>query len=360
MKQKNFSMLLVAVVVNIFVMSSAQSAFYKWVDKNGQVHYTQTPPNSAQMSKDEMSKALANSDKDSKAVNKLVGNWVGTRKSKTNEDNVVVEFFMDGRFDDRTQTAGGYIQNGTGKWHLDGEMIKWEYLNDIGRWKYSGKGKHYSFIEELTENKLVIKEPDGSLTKLVRAGSLTEDSDQSAKEQLRLAECSKKLTEHESDGEKWGLLITNNCVEKAKELVDKGLDPNVEAGNKTPLTLAIELRKKSFIQFLIKNGADLNAGRKSDGATPLILAAKMGDYQLVNTLIGVGAKIEANDLNQNTALIMAAKENQETIVKRLLSVGADVNAKDNGGVTALKHAKDRGYSKIVTAIEDYKKLTGLK
>lgn len=360
MKHKNLFFLTSVILVNVLLMSPAQSAFYKWVDKNGQVHYTQTPPQSTQMSKDEMSKALTKSDKDSKSMSKLVGNWVGTRKSKKSEDNVVVEFFMDGRFDDRTQSGGGYVQNGTGKWHLDGEMIKWDYLNGIGKWRYSGKGKHYSFIEELTKHTLTIREPDGSITKLVRAESMASESGLSSKEQMRIAACNKKFDEKESTSTKWKVLIKNNCVETAGEMIGKGLDPNIEIGNKTPLTLAIELKQKGFIKLLIKNGADLNVGRKSDGATPLILAAKMGEYQLVNTLIGVGAKIDANDVNQNTALIMAAKENQEMIVKRLLSVGADVNATDDSGLTALKHAKERGYGKIVNAIQDYKKLTGSK
>lgn len=359
MKNK-FSLVVVVFLVNVLCLSVAQSAFYKWVDQDGQVHYTQTPPRTTQMSKGEMSKALANSDKDSKAVSKLVGNWIGTRKGKNTEDSVVVEFFMDGRFDDRNQTASGYIQNGTGKWFLDGEMIKWEYSESGGRWKYSGKGKHYSFIEELSENKLVIREPDGSTTSLVRAGTIAEESDMSSQEQMRLAECEKKYDKKASDSAKWAMLIKNNCIEKAVELSKAGLSPNVEVGNKTPLTLAIELKKKSFIKFLLKNGADLNASRKSDGATPLILAAKMGEYQLVNTLIGIGANLDANDMDKNTALITAAKENQEMIVKRLLSMGADVNAKDSSGATALKHAKERGYRKIVTAIEDYKKLTGSK
>jgi len=352
--------LTVVSIVSLFAMSSANSAFYKWVDTNGQIHYSQTPPSTTQMSKGGMSKALANSEKDSKSINKLVGSWIGTRKGKVSEDNVVVDFFMDGRFDDRNQTGGGYVQNGTGKWFLDGEMIKWEYEQGVGRWKYAGKGKHYSFIEEISSSKLVIREPDGSLTKLVRADSLSDNSGASEKEQLRMAVCGQKFETNMTDGAKWVELIKNDCIDRAKDLFKDGMDPNAESGNKTPLILAIELKKKAFIKFLIKNGADLNASRKSDGATPLILAAKMGEYQLVNTLIGIGANLDANDLGKNTALIMAAKENQEMIVKRLLSMGADVNAKDSEGGTALSHAKQRGYGKIVNAIEDYKKLTGSK
>lgn len=347
------------ILLNLCMISGAQSAFYKWVDKNGQVHYTQTPPQTTQMNKKNASKALANSKSDRKSINTLVGSWVGTRKGKNTDESVAVDFHLDGRFEDRTQTPSGFLQNGAGKWHLDGEMIKWEYTDGQAKWKYAGKGKHYSFIEGLTENELSIREPDGSLTKLVRAESVDEMGD-SSKTEIRLAACNEKVKKDMSAGKKWAVMIKHDCIEKAKELFKRGLDPNVESAHRTPLLLAIELKKKAFIKFLVKNGADLNAKRQSDGATPLIVAAKMGEYQVVNTLIGVGAKLDANDMEKNTALIVAAKENQEMIVKRLLSMGANVNAKDGKGLTALNHAKDRGYKKIVETIEDYKKLTGSK
>lgn len=350
---KKLSVLIIVMLVNLTAISAAHSAFYKWVDNNGQVHYTQTPPKKAQMNKKNMSKALANSEKDMKAVSTLVGNWVGTRA----DENILLEFHMDGRFEDRTQTGSGYVQNGIGKWVLDGEMVKWEY--EAGKWKYAGKGKHYSFIEKMEEHVLHIREPNGDLTKLTRVDALAEDAGNS-KEKLRAALCNKGFEKASTDGQKWVALIKSNCIDKAKKLLKEGLDPNAESGNKTPLTLAIELKKKAFVKFLIKNGADLNLGRKTDGATPLILAAKMGEYQIVNTLIGVGAKIDANDMSNNTALIIAAKENQEMVVKRLLSMGANVNAEDSEGLTALKHARNKGHRKIVSTILDYKKLTGSK
>ena len=357
-KLKRLSLLISVFAINLFMISAAQSAFYKWVDKNGQVHYTQTPPRNAQMSKKNASRALANSKDDRGSINNLVGSWVGSRKGKNSEETVALDFYLDGRFEDRTQTGSGYIQNGKGKWHLDGEMIKWDYADGKVTWKYAGKGKHYSFIEELTESSLSIREPDGSLTTLVRAESVA-DGDGN-KDDRRIAVCNEKVKDNLPAGKKWAEMIKNDCIEMARELFKRGLDPNAEIGHKTPLIIAIEMKKKTFIHFLVKNGADLNAARKSDGVTPLILAAKLGEYQIVNTLIGVGAKLDANDLENNTALIVAAKENQEMIVKRLLSMGANVNAKDGKGLTALNHAKDRGYKKIVETIEDYKKLTGSK
>ena len=352
---KKLSLLVVLLLINCLVVTVAHSRTYKWVDNKGQVHYTQTPPQKSQMNKDKMAKALSSSKKDSKTVSTLVGNWVGTRKN----ENVLVEFYMDGRFEDRIQTGTGFIQNGTGMWQLDGEMIKWEYPVGHGKWRYAGRGKHFSFIEKMEDNLLHIREPNGEITKLTRVDSIAEDAGIS-KEKLRAAICNKGFDKMQTPGQKWVALIKSNCIDKAKELLTGGLDSNAESGNKTPLTLAIEMKKKAFVKFLIKNGADLNKPRKSDGATPLILAAKMGEYQLVNTLIGVGASIDANDMSKNTALIIAAKENQEMIVKRLLSMGANVNAQDGEGLTALKHAKQRGYRKIVNTIMDYKKLTGSK
>ena len=60
---------------NGFLMSAAHSAFYKWVDEHGQMHYTQTPPQTAQMNKKQMSKALSGSKADAKTINILIGNW---------------------------------------------------------------------------------------------------------------------------------------------------------------------------------------------------------------------------------------------------------------------------------------------
>ena len=342
---------------NGLFVSVAHSAFYKWVDKKGQVHYTQTPPPASQIQTNSMSKAMSGNAEEKKLVKALIGNWSGTRK----DERVFLEFNVDGRFEDRTKTDKRFVQNGVGKWKVSGEMIKWEYESGKGNWSYSkGKEKHFSFVEEISENKLIIREPDGELTKLTRVGTEENPNSASQKDMARATECKKAFSKTMTDGQKWASIIKNNCTERAVTLLNKGLDPNAVASNKTPLTYAIEMKRKAIAKLLIKNGANIDLARKSDGATPLILAAEMGDYQLVNTLIGVGASMEAYDREKSTALIVAAKENREIIVKRLLSMGANVNAADDAGLTALKHAQDRGHQKIVKTILDYKKLTGSK
>ncbi|KPJ92670.1 MAG: hypothetical protein AMJ55_09460 [Gammaproteobacteria bacterium SG8_15] len=339
-------------LLQIVFMSVAQSAFYKWVDKNGQVHYTQTPPPADQINKNPTSQKMQGNSEEQKIHRNLIGNWVGDRKN----EKVYVNFNYDGRFEDRTQDSTRFRYNGVGTWSVTGGMIKWEYEQGKGNWAYiRGKTKHFSFIEDISENELVLREPDGTMTKLKRITDNGEGEDGEVN-----SVCAKPFEKDATPGQKWKFIIDNECNALAAKLASKDLDPNAMAGDKSPLNYAIEKQRRSIIRTLVKNGADVNRKRNSDGSTPLIIAAQMGDYQLVNTLINAGASIEEYDQEKRTALIVAAKENNKNIVKKLLSVGANVNAIDESGLNALKHAEDLGHREVVKAIQDYKKLTGIK
>ncbi|WP_455207260.1 ankyrin repeat domain-containing protein [Kaarinaea lacus] len=353
MLYKSFTLALLLLLQLLFI-SVAHSAFYKWVDKNGQVHYTQTPPPADQLHKNPGSQNMPGTTEEQKLHQTLIGNWVGDRKG----EKVYVNFNYDGRFEDRTQDASRFRYNGVGVWNVSGEMIKWEYEQGKGNWSYiKGKTKHFSFIENISENELVLREPDGTMTKLKR---ITDSDNANGDAEGIKAACSKPFDASATPGEKWKIIIDNECNELAGTQLGKGLDPNAVEEGKAALIYAMEKQRRSIVLQLIRNGADVNSKRASDGATPLIVAAQMGDYQLVNTLITAGASIEEYNQEKCTALIVAAKENNNNIVKKLLSVGANINAVDDGGLNALKHAQDRGHRDVVKAIQDYKKLTGIK
>jgi len=347
MVRKYYLISIVILAGGLFV-TNTQAAFYKWVDKNGEMHYTQTPPPADQIQRNNMSMANSASPEERKIINILVGNWEGTRSG----GKVFVDFNMDGRFEDRSPTASGFSQNGVGQWSVTGEMIKWEYDKGKGRWKYVKNGtKHFSFIQEISPDKLVIREPNGDLTSLTKIKMQATDT--------ATMSCDAEHVKQLAPGDKWVEMIKNNCVDLVKQMLDaKELDPNNAAANETPLIYAIEMSRKSIVILLLKSGANINTARNSDGVTPLILAAQMGNFQLVTILIGKGASLEAADSQNSTALIVAAKQNHENIVKQLLSLGANLNATDSGGLTALKHAEQLGHKNVVQAIQDYKKLTG--
>ncbi|MCI0505463.1 MAG: ankyrin repeat domain-containing protein [Gammaproteobacteria bacterium] len=341
-------------MMQLLFVPAANSAFYKWVDKNGQVQYTQTPPREDQMHQDSGKKILTGTPAEQKIHRTLIGNWVGDRKN----ENVYLNFNTDGRFEDRTEENNRFRYNGVGMWGVSGEMIKWEYEQGKGNWSYvKGKTKHFSFIENISESELVLREPDGTVTKLKRITE-SENGDEDA-EGVKIA-CSKPFDKSATPAQKWKIIIDNSCNDLVSKLLAEGLDPNAAEDGKSILVYAIEKQNRSIINKLIKHGVDVNHKREPDGATPLIVAAQLGDYQSVNSLIIAGARVEDYNQAKCTALIVAAKENNMNIVKKLLSVGANINAVDDKGVDALKHAQERGHRDVVKALQDYKKLTGTK
>ena len=349
---QNTKIVFLLLLINMMAVSAAHSAFYKWVDKNGQVHYTQTPPPENQVQKNSNSDKIAGTPEERKLHSALIGNWVGERK----KEKIYINFSFDGRFEDRTQLGQSFKYNGVGWWEVTGEMIKWMYDQGKGNWSYTrGKTKHFSVVEKISDKELVLREPDGNATTLQRVSHAESESADAEN-----TKCEDPFDKSATDKYKWKYLVDNNCAKLASELLKSGLNPNVIENNKSILVYAIEKNRRSIVTQFLRYGVDVNQKNEIDGNTALIVAARKGNYQLVNSLINAGAKIEEYDNEKCTALIVAAKENNKNIVKRLLSVGADVNAKDGAGETALTHAKQRGHREIVKAIEDYKKLTGSK
>lgn len=99
---------------------------------------------------------------------------------------------------------------------------------------------------------------------------------------------------------------------------------------------------------LIDSGADVNArihAHMDGGWTPLHRAVSSADYSSPNNtkaviefLLANGADVNAKDPNESTALMEAAREYNSEIVRLLISKGADVNFR-HGNTTALSMAQ---------------------
>ncbi|NEO88292.1 MAG: hypothetical protein F6J87_29150, partial [Spirulina sp. SIO3F2] len=90
-------------------------------------------------------------------------------------------------------------------------------------------------------------------------------------------------------------------------LLGAGVDPNVKTWNGTPLILAIAHGYVEVVQNLLAAGADPNLQSRFDyeETIPLHHAAKLGQREMVQTLIEAGADIAATDHQDKTATAIA-------------------------------------------------------
>jgi ankyrin repeat protein len=180
------------------------------------------------------------------------------------------------------------------------------------------------------------------------------------------------------------LAVTNAHYELAAYLIDRGADPNANATGWTALHQAVRNRRINtrfyiapvptgrmsnldLIKKLLESGARTNmrmwrdgmwAGRtrfNALGATPFLIAAKIGDLEVMKLLVANGADAKIATIDNLTPLMAAAGvelynpgedagSNPEHLPERLEAVkycverGNDVNAADWDNETALHGA----------------------
>jgi ankyrin repeat protein len=101
-----------------------------------------------------------------------------------------------------------------------------------------------------------------------------------------------------------------------------------QRGRSTTLHWTARTGNTNVAEFLIANGANVNAG---DDSTPLQEAAYYS-MEMVELLIAKGADINAGPW---TALHGAVDAGQRSIAELIIAKGADVNARDGKGRTPL-------------------------
>ncbi len=89
------------------------------------------------------------------------------------------------------------------------------------------------------------------------------------------------------------------------------------------LAYAILAKNKKLVEYLLKNGADINAP-SYEGLTPLFIAIEYGGIDWINYVLSKKANLHAL-CNEETALIYAIGNSSVEVVKHLISLGVDVN-----------------------------------
>ena len=130
----------------------------------------------------------------------------------------------------------------------------------------------------------------------------------------------------------FNFVVMSGNVAKVREMV--ALHPELVTNNAfgvgPPLVQAAEFGQGDLVDFLVTNGADVNA-HGVWGRTALFFAANNGDARLVRFLLDHHADVNARDDNQLTPLIQSIKSVE--VIQLLLAHGADLNA--HGGANTL-------------------------
>ncbi|MEO5933507.1 MAG: ankyrin repeat domain-containing protein [Duganella sp.] len=132
------------------------------------------------------------------------------------------------------------------------------------------------------------------------------------------------------------------------------LEAKAPNGN-TALMMAAFRQNKAVVLDMIKRGAQVN----QKGWTALHYAAAAGSVEIASILLEQHAYIDAESPSGMTPLMMAAREGQEQVVELLLKEGADATLKDRGfKLTAAEFATKADKPWIAKTIDAFLAATG--
>ncbi len=142
-------------------------------------------------------------------------------------------------------------------------------------------------------------------------------------------------------------------LQKVKNFIDKGIGVNTQDGlGLTPLHAAAAGGQSKTVEFLINQGASVNAKQVEQGFIPLHYAAGEGFKEVAELLIKKGAHADEKNNWGVAPLHSAVNRGKKELTMLLLSYGADVNIKSDYDYTPLHYAALKGHKEIAELLID--------
>lgn len=145
---------------------------------------------------------------------------------------------------------------------------------------------------------------------------------------------------------------TNQDLETARLLVQGGADVNITGHHYTVLGCAVYNPSHTprpdiaMARFLLDSGAEVNPYGDRGGESPLHLAVRGRNPEIVELLLVRGARINAKNHDGQTPLHYAPWDGTDGIAALLVSKGADLRTKDGRGRTPLHIAAHYGMGEM--------------
>merc|ERR1712224_672395 len=127
-------------------------------------------------------------------------------------------------------------------------------------------------------------------------------------------------------------------------------------GNETPLLLAIKQGNPQLVGALLagKNKRHVNRQMTNDGSTPLFIASRYGYAGVARILIQNGADVDHSVAFHKgaTSLFCASTFGHTEVVIALIQAGASIDQATDQGEVPLSIASVQGHSGVVKALVD--------
>lgn len=125
----------------------------------------------------------------------------------------------------------------------------------------------------------------------------------------------------------------------------------MHAQNSDELFESVRYSKLYTLNKIVSNGTDINQVDRSKN-TPLMVAAKIGDRLIVETLLKNEADPNITNGAGATALMIAAKYGHSHVIENLLLHNADPLIKNNSGIRASQFALAYGHKEVFRQLLD--------
>jgi Ankyrin repeats (3 copies) len=143
--------------------------------------------------------------------------------------------------------------------------------------------------------------------------------------------------------------VETNDVMLAKWLYRKGAKMSQLASqhNLSYVNLAVSKKAYKIVEFLVVMNKSTVNSRDGTGSSPIHVASKINDIDMVCRLVEWGSLINCQDNSGKTPIMIAAMKGFREMAELLLELGGDLNVQDHKGYTAVIHAEQNDHFQLM-------------